>query len=384
MNNVNQIIPVKITIISPVHIGSGEKINPSLETINKEAKIAFLSLDGILEKVAGNKRQLYEISRKIEGDSTEPLQKIIPPKVIEESIMYTVKDRRTAYSREIDTFLKDGRNVPLLPGTSLKGAIRTLVFAAYIEEHNKILADIERNPKKANPERLIFGRDAQKDPMKIVKTEDIYFETDKLSLRTVKMFDISNDGSRCGFKKMGRNGGLASIDNATAINVEAIDTGTTLKSEIRIEKYYLDRLNNLLRDVDRDWYKDFFSDFFNMLAVSSKYQASEYIKEEIKFFEKFGKTCKVDKVIEFYKNLRKEVENSNNTIYIRMAWGIGWKGMTGNTYKDRVLTKIVEANRLDKGRGAITFPKTRRLFTEQNEFGEYAAYPAGWIKIERR
>ncbi len=388
MNLKNEIIPVKITVLSPLHIGSGKTADTEVETIRKnEETIAFLSLDKLLEGVVKNKQQFYELSRKIAGETNKPLEKIISEKTLEDAIIYMVHDERTSrFSRDIKTFVRDARNIPLIPGTSLKGAIRTLIFKAYLKEHEELLNPKNFNDKRYSPESKVFGRDAQKDPMKILKTRDIYPENENISLRTVKMFDISNDGSRCGFKKTGRGGGeLTEANRATPINVEALNEGTVLNGQIVIDRYFY---KNTLgdkgsKDIDKEWFKDFFEDFFSSLAITSKYETLKDVDDEIDFLEKFGADCNVQKVIQFYKDLKKDIKNSNGTIYLRMAWGIGWKGMTGNVYKGSAFDKIVANNKLDKRRRAVVFPKTRRLFMERNKYEELAAYPAGWIKIEK-
>ncbi len=393
MDGINEIIPIKVTVLSPIHIGSGKTANIEMETLEKEnGIIAFLSLDKLLEEVASNKRLLYELSRKIAGESREPLEKIIPANILKKSEIYTVKDRRSSrYSRDLKTFIRDARNVPFIPGSSLKGALRTLVFSAYLKEHEELLnagkfESNRRDRRKSNynPEEKVFGKDAQKDPMKILKTEDIYFGNENISLRTVKMFDLSNDGTRCGFKKMGRNGELTSTSSATPINVEALNEKTVLNGEIAIDKYYANKTLNGNSSIDAEWFGTLFKDFFQILSVSSKYESLEYIESELEFFKKYGSNCDVRNVIDFYENLKSEVEKSKNTIYLKMAWGIGWKGMTGNVYHNGLLSKIVSGKNLSRGRNAVVFPKTRRLFTERGPHIEFAVYPAGWLKIERR
>ncbi len=383
----NKTIPIKITTISPVHIGSGKSIDTSVETIKKNGKVAFLSLNKILEKIAANRRQLYELSSKIEGRSNKSLEEIFSgnKNVLEEATIYELIDERTAFSKDIETFLKDARNIPLFPGTTLKGAIRTIIFAAYLKKNKEVFYNSLKINQIEKIENFVFGENMQESPLKIIKTEDISFSIEHLSIRTVKVFDISNNGERCGFKKMGRNSDITTINSATPINVEAIIPGTIFESNIKIDEYFIKNIDKFTKKNKNDkkwkWFKEFFSDFFNMLATSSRYNSLEYVNNELEFYQKYKFKCNIDKVIDFYKQLKDEIEKSSGTVYTQIAWGSGWKGMTGNAYDEEKIEKIIKKMGREHSK---TFPKTRKLFVEENEFSEYATMPAGWIKIERR
>ena len=391
MNSINVDIPIKITILSPTHIGSGKTAVAGLETLREETEITFISLNRLLEKVANNKRQLYRVSEIISGSSREQIRNVINPTALHEVEMYTIPDKTTSYSSEIHTFVKDARNIPLLPGTTLKGALRTLIYRTYINEHPGALNfGMLMNDKRFKPEQNVFGKDAQKDPMKILKVEDIYFNAKNLSVHTAKMFDISNNGSSCGFKKSGRNSELTTIERATPINVEAISKGTTLHSTISLDTYFKNKLSEILTSgkrnnvpIDANWFKGMFDNFFDTLSASSKHNIPNDLQEEINFLEKYGSSCNMHKIVEFYEELAKEIKNSSEAIYLCLAWGIGWKGITGNVFSEEESKKIARRFGLDKKRTAVVFPKTRRFFTQREGANEYISLPAGWIKIER-
>ena len=94
---------------------------------------------------------------------------------------------------------------------------------------------------------------------------------------------------------------------------------------------------------------------------------------------KYFKNMNKEKVLNFLKNLEKEIKIlENNGCILQIGWGTGWFSKTvGMLLRDDLIKEIRRKFKL-RGKGPI-YPKTRRYaMVKENE-----GYPLGWIKIEK-
>ena len=103
----------------------------------------------------------------------------------------------TSRSSEIKTVreqLKDAFFRPFIPGSSLKGAIRTAIWTeALLENESHVEKILEKNK---NPEDIFFGCNPQKDLMRSFHVSDGYFELNHLRLGDVRWANVCNDKER--------------------------------------------------------------------------------------------------------------------------------------------------------------------------------------------
>lgn len=381
MNNIK--IPLTLTILSPVHIGSGNKAIVGQDVIIKENKAIFLSFDRIIQYYANDRRKIAEISDALSRG--ENVLRTIPNANLSKFVLYKIPfENNNVYVREISTFIKDAHGLPYIPATSLKGSLRTLILQEYLNTHTDKLEDFiakyreNKRYRKTKIESLLFGSDAKKDLFKAVRIDDAYLSIKDISIKIVKVFDISNDGSRAGFRRSrGRSSDLVEISSATPIVVEAVRIFTKLKTALYIDKFTLEKSR---LDGDKDWLigKVFSNTYENLCNISKRYALRE-IKEEKNFLAKYGKNLKdVSYVTNYFDKLKEIVEKDNEAIYLRTGWGIGWKGMTGD-YLSNHTVKNLHISKRD----AVVFPKTRRFATIMHDGKEYALYPFGWTKLKK-
>lgn len=83
-------------------------------------------------------------------------------------------------------------------------------------------------------------------------------------------------------------------------------------------------------------------------------------------------------VIRFYEALMEQINGSNGkeVAYLRMAWGSGWRGMTGDWMTHEQFEAAKTFERFGRIVGAV-FPKTRRLTVKDG----IPCLPMGWVKI---
>jgi len=366
----------KITIKAPVYIGSGEKLS-SIDSMPLGDKYAVIDVAKVLEEVKDNLKALDEFGRynfRIKDFLRD--YKISPNEVIK----YTLNNPQHLQPWNISEMIKTGFGKLLIPGTSLKGALRTVIFWHLFKDSptrkiENILNDIL---KKADPRRrsnaddplehYLFGKDPNHDLLRGLQVGDAEFEILNLQLINVKVLTLDN---RRGFlwKKMRRQGfNTPDPSKATSIYCEALSIDATSTVNINADKYLLeDKIASTQLG---------FSDKKRYLLDLPKYCnefANDFISQEIEFFEK----CKIGEILDFYKALQKEISQDDNSFLLHLGWGSGWRGMTGNCINASFLRQFRVKYRLGKSQYPI-FPKTRKLIFESNQ----PKYPLGWIKLE--
>jgi len=385
-------IPLKVTLLTPLHIGSGRELIVGQDVLIRNGEAVVLSFDEILKNYYHNMSFIGRISNVIANRGS--LSEIMSERDILKFVKYkvSVKKKNFTRARKIKEFIKDVHLNPYIPGTSIKGGIRTLIFQKYVRDNPKVFKGFKdeiskfvktrnKNSEKdiKNFEKEVFGKDAKIDPLKSFSVSDAYLEIKDLKVYTSKIFDISNDGERCGWRKSkGRESELTGISEATPIFVEALSGGSTSHTEIFVDEFYLKRCKF------KDWFVNLLSNPYKNLSEISVEYAKREIDREVDFLNKFVKECKdLKAVIGVLKKLKSKIEKDPEAIYLRIAWGIGWRGMTGDYMDDGTIRALLNSKIIKQGRSKATiFPKTRRFVVLLIDGKEYPCFPFGWIKLK--
>jgi len=172
--DVHEVFDVTLDIKTPIYIGSGKKINKKEYALDREAGLvriidmsAFMKL--VVEKGIVDKYEKFILDTSNNMGMFEFLKLNFSPGEIKKLVQYEC-DAKNIYDNnrsllEIHQFMRmpDGR--PYIPGSSLKGAIRTCLLADMIL----------RDPGKAKALINIKNRDLAKTSAEEIETE--YFNT---------------------------------------------------------------------------------------------------------------------------------------------------------------------------------------------------------------
>ena len=178
----------KLEILSPVHIGTGNKLTKmdfivddnSLSVLNMDEVFNFLSRKGLV-----NDRFLEDLSRgRLSLKGYFPRRK--PPEYLlkYEADVVTAQSNTESVSNinevwEATKYIDNTGVTLYIPASELKGYIRTAIVYMYIKDNwdrfESKFENIGRNFKFKEwvEESMIFGK-ATDDPMKYFKIEDIY------------------------------------------------------------------------------------------------------------------------------------------------------------------------------------------------------------------
>ncbi|MBW2030052.1 MAG: type III-A CRISPR-associated RAMP protein Csm5 [Deltaproteobacteria bacterium] len=398
------------SVITPVHIGSGEKLN-KVDVAVDSNRCVVVDVESLLLRLQDNKDALNEFGH--EGfNMTRFLRKFkISPKSVEK---YSIHNKGRVVLKErfkIQEMIKTGLGNPYIPGSSIKGAIRTVLLWHLFnkepsEETNKILNRILHNPKVEKEhadndlEKHFFGNDPNHDFMRALQVGDIEFRAQDLKLAESKVLSLRSNNS-FGWKKMGRKGFTSSNPReATSIYCEALTPGATSTGRLRIEKFLLDHPLSA-KELKFSGKKE----LLDGLPEKCNQFATAFIDKEIEFYD----ICNMKDLVKFYTNLRERIsQEGNGAFFLHLGWGSGWRAMTGNYLDDDTLMKFRKLfglgksicpkcgkeSKRDKNKQGYSFcpackktfpthmfgafPKTRKIAFEDGS----SRYPLGWIKVE--
>jgi CRISPR-associated protein Csm5 len=348
--------------ISPIHIGSGERYSSA----------EFLSIGNTIHRMDINK--IYKLLREKERDDfVEYLEdqqfrlddflrgKNIP---ITESRLYSL-EKKGQIPRDIKEHIKTGIT-GYLPGSSLKGAIKTAVLNAFMDEKKiKKIGEIfdNQNASKRNWEiqRFIEGifssggkNSSYSDFMRFVQISD-FAPVHKLFVTEVKSLEVDDDINRWYWYQ--RNGRVVQTF------LETIGVGEKMGGEIHFT--YNDDVHHSLGLKGN-------AEILNIEEI--KYFVYNFSAEIIKHEISFAKKYNIDFLQDFYRKLMKL--NTFESPVIKLGHGVGYLGITVGLEIKKQDHEIFELVRKSlRGRSyEFEYPKTRRIAIEEN-------VPMGWCKI---
>lgn len=418
----------EVEVISPVHVGSGGTISPIEYAIEDKFYRADMDrlfederfdTDGFIKGAKGGALYLGDLKHELTREQVR----------YGLDISISVKNElcKSVYlpTGEIREFIKT-RDLPYIPGSSIKGALRTAILWKALKDP-RILHDAKEiirkqgkvNPKKADEgiDKIVFGRNPNYDILRALQVSDSNITAmNDLELSKVVILSDAKEGYGWKTFRGKRSFIVPNYADATPIFIEALKSKSVLTGTLKIDNW-------LLRGEEEEIAKELQFNGKQYLvedvAMNCKEFAKDFIAGEITFFERYHGGV-LTKIIEFYKTLREELKSlSENELLLHISWGSGWHGMTvGNLFDVKMLrenfylgknikrsfctkcnTQLVKERTDDrfydycpKCRKHIRrneqyqkivkmiwpFPKTRRIV-----FGDgKPMYPPGWVKLK--
>jgi CRISPR-associated protein Csm5 len=263
--------------------------------------------------------------------------------------------------------IKDVHDRPYLPGSSLKGALRT-VLAWGLYASRKRQPDLSRLGRSrswaSQPlERELFGRDPNHDWLRALQVEDSQpvAADEHLELRTARVYPTAT----------GDSPGLN-------VDVEAVKRGTALLTALTVEEYGFDgRAARQLGWQDkRRW--------IDRLPALAREHARQRLLTEAEYFQPQHRPAGVRR---FYHHLINEVWSklASNELIVQIGWGGGWESKTLGSgmlrSDDQLFERLLGRYRMTKEqnrRPGDPFPKSRHLALDSRG---RPVMPMGWVVV---
>jgi CRISPR/Cas system CSM-associated protein Csm5 (group 7 of RAMP superfamily) len=271
--------------------------------------------------------------------------------------------------------LKDAMNRPYLPGSAIKGAIRTALIADWLRSANKANIDLSRqfpkrdkngrapNPKSAAKYLLegLTGKDAKQDIFRSFKVKDTLFANSELRLTDIRWLNETR------WRSLSQRKSFEGWQQADGIYAEVLQPEALGMLILQWDGFLLSDISTWQQNgtVSAIAPKDF-GDLRQRLNRLAEYR----LQREIQFYKEQGKPAP-EQECQRILNMMKADQQST---YLQISWGSGWRGMTGDWASDEQVKTFRELFNL--GRTGKPFPKTRRLVVS----GE-PKLPMGWVRF---
>ncbi len=298
-----------ITGLSPMFIGSGNKYS-QLDYISHENKIHILDFDKILTQIP------FEIIDDLTNDILENFEKNIWRGDVKDFLGKYEVDWNNFVEKsydlvgkigknEINQFIKTGDQI-YIPGSSLKGAIRTAILFKILKNHPKKKEEIVQSVLNFFNDREIIRliqSDGKTDLLRALIISDLKANTENAPIKIVesKVYHIRDQKS------------------TIPIFYEVLDNGFNSTGTLKINRKLVD--SNALISQYFDLSKDTIIDATNSFS-------KEIINYELKEF-KSRNDSNLERIINFYEELEEQVNSlKDNECIMRLGQGSSVLGIT--------------------------------------------------------
>lgn len=352
--------------LSPLHIGDGDELRQHFDFAVHEGRTYRLNEDAILlakeDRLRPDRAGHYPAPGLLleERDFQNPAL-----------FRYSLRGfpRSSKTDARLKSFIKDVHDRPYIPGSSLKGAMRTaLAWTGWREVQPRLdRSAIGRSRSWAGQplERKLFGPDPNHD-----------------LLRALQVSDLSGPGEAGGGLMIVNAQVLTRRNAGSPIELEAVAGDTAFTGSLVID----DRLfsEQAERELHFNNRRHWLDELLPRIQAHSRARISELARW-------FAEADNCETIAAFYRQLS-AVNLAPNQALLQIGWGAGWDGKTFWTHlqKEKLLfEQLVTDFRMHKTgrsspprRAGDPFPRSKRAVMLVKEGVARAARPFGWVLIE--
>lgn len=360
---------VTVSTLTPLHIGSGVDLLHQYDYAVHQGRTWRIDEYALLDAQNVDDPALVEQLAR-----TPPAQLLQPGDYRDGSpfFRYVIAGtpRSAAEGAQVREQIKDSFDRPYLPGSSLKGALRT-ALGWHIWGLRRLRPDASRLQRRRQwaasaYEKALFGRDPNHDLLRALHVSD----SEPLA-----------------------------ADRLMIANVRVQDRGGNLKAPIEAEAVRPDVAFRLTIKLDRALFSDWASRaelpaegakwLGNLPRVMQAHTATR-VRSDLAWFRAVQSNTPI---VQFYQQLE-GAKLGPNRFLVQLGWGAGWESKTFGVrlQEDRAfMERILADYRLARGRRreGDPFPKTRRVTVSfrrgpDGRIHEQPEPPLGWCLVEMK
>lgn len=412
-----------VEVLAPLHIGSGDRLRRK-DFVRQRNQVFVAEPRWLLERVEREPRLSQAFLAFCEDEGQDLYTFLRNNRIRFEEVAYQLFASGQV-GGEISPFIKTGDHRPYLPGSSIKGALRSALLHHALRSDpdqltqvsgrvgqglRNLRTQIEKNPGRTRRltrqwrqrisegvERSFFGPDQHHDLMRCIQISDSA-TVDLSNLQVAEVRVLSVGGNRLVRKQTRR--GRDMLINPEVATKGAFEGSLTFNLNLISDRGPASKLGfHPKRDVVLDF------------ASACNEVAEALIEQEIAFYDTYGETTLVD----WYRRLGTQVSKlREGQCLLYMAWGSGFdpkaiaglfddalldetrlafelgkivhKGCGGEVRLERRPTRGREwycfkcrRGRLNDNEVELTkpFPKSRKVVFESGR----PSKPLGWVKL---
>ncbi len=364
--NLKQRYELTISLLAPLHIGSGRELLRDFDYVTHGGKTWVIRPEGMLDAFVDSEGNLDE--RIIGRPARELLTSRDYDPANKSLFRYVLpgQPRTQGSGAVLREQYKDAFDRPYIPGSSIKGSLRTILAWHGFQVQKMALNVGELQGGRswaAQPmERRIFGRDPNHDLLRALQVSDSVPQPQE-TLRIVNAQVVT------GSEKPG-----------SPIEMEAVRSDTIFHAMLTVDEFLRsDQAEPELRMGGR-W------SWLNDLPALGRAWAEQHLERERNWFRQ-RKYDAVGRLYHQMLGLLKTNKLAANQFFMQIGWGGGWESKTlGNVLRaesgqwERLLgDKRLSPARFKRKTGD-PFPKSRRVVV----VNEQPVAPLGWCLVEMR
>lgn len=378
---------IEIQLLTPVHIGSGRQWQGNAEYFyfQEEKKIAVVDETKVLQLIGSE--NIHQWLDAIENPNASFLaylkkrkQGLASADLAEKHRILPLKGRITPQPQNaMREQIRSGNGAAYIPGSSLKGAIRTALFAQALIERGRMLdyREIQNDRTKkiehSTLQKNIFGADPNADWLRLLQVGDFYFE------------EQATHAAFC--ESLNEYGGKSpsyNMKNEVRQLIEYLPAGATAQGWLRVPE-------NLQKAIDQrlpfapKWQGKLSGHNLNLTKLFALLNAHtrRLVSDEIKGYEDVNLPEEADEFVPELENILNALDGCDaNSCIIRLGWGTGYRTMTGDwvcreeLVDDDLYDDIKSAARRTPKYNDFPLPKTRRMML--------GGVPLGFVKLTKK
>ncbi len=369
-----------LELLSPLHIGTGTTLLEGVDWIQEGDWVYVADQDRLLEtaldRALAHGQSQAEVVEAIAGMKLADLRQaewLTRDDFQENSPLFRYRLRGKPAMNQIAEAIKDVYGQPYLPGSSLKGALRTVLAVGGASVLKTDISQVGKSRSRAAQpiEREVFGSDPNHDLLRALQVGDSGpVSQEQLELVRVNVFPTAQQ------TQYGRSQGLD-------VDVEALRRGTVLTAAIKVDGTLFGDETPFGQQVEAELHFGRRQRWLTNLPKWAKQIAGPRIADEIEFF---AAKDEGDAAAGFYRRLAVTWEAlAENEFMVQVGWGTGWESKTfGKMLQGdpEAFERLVREYRLSpqdrRRKVGQRFPKSRKLVRR----GDRPSEPLGWIKVK--
>lgn len=378
-----------VELLSPVHVGTEERLRHHDVLVIRDT-LYRISPDRLLAELE-SQPQLRD--RYFTGGLTEIQQWLQQGDRLHRLAIYRCPvPRAPRRQEEVRPFLAEPLGRPYVPGTEIKGAIRTAVLWMRVgaaAEKAELLRKVGRRPNRRGEvederdrkyagrwlEQALLGSDPKEDAFRLLRVAD----TETVPATALRVYPVLVAGRRSEsleVMELPRSGSRASrygADPSAAVaNFCEFLVDARMRTFVGLDRYLLSRWS---RDVS------FLEDWPSACNSLSRHVAG---REQTWWMQTLSRAAPklrpmAESLARFYRELLGRLAQvSRGEAIVNLGWGGGWRTKTvTEAFGEQVVSDVVRRYNRDRGSRSRSFPKTRKVaWLGGNQYA-----PLGWILL---
>ena len=362
---------MKLETLTSLHIGSGNMLQKDSDFVfGKDAEdfsvVGVIDPRKVLALVGEENIDAWTVAIENGRSTNDIVKQYAPNATIADYSLHTIDSYLSRTPQQIKEFIRDGLDRPYIPGSSIKGAIRTAVLASIAATMND--ADLRATRNNGNItaktfEAKVFGKDPNHDVFRYLLVGDAFATGYRTAV--YNMVNI-NERTERGF-----------WDTSKQMATEVLLCGTEVYFSLVLKQPEL-------RPIDMPAMPKALSSVNALLNVINNHTRT-LLADEIDIWESKNVDSQSEEKVNSYIEQLKDLLNAANecqgkhSAVMRIGHGSGWRFITGawterlpdNDF-DAIVNKARPGNM--KRYADYDFPKSRRLEEDECE-------PLGFVKI---